>query len=151
MAELLGRGADLHVLAGHVLEQRLEIYLLLKASAERRARLLADDRKDGPTIELRVVKTVLAVDGARTRGGKAHSYLTRQLGMAAGHEGRLFLMTHLDELDCISGAADGGDDAVDAFAWIPEEPIDTPLLQPPQKKVSNGVGHARALRLCATG
>ena len=62
-----GAVAMLHVLAGDVLEQRDEIDLLLVVAAERRARLLADDRDHRLVIELGVVEAVEQMDRARAR------------------------------------------------------------------------------------
>ena len=62
-----------------VLEQRDQVDLLLVVAAERRARLLADDRDDRRVVELRVVEAVQEVDRARPRGGEADADLAGEL------------------------------------------------------------------------
>src|SRR5690606_36970689 len=51
MAHLRRRGAHLHVVAGHVLEQTEQVDLLLVVAAERGALLLADDRDHRRVVE----------------------------------------------------------------------------------------------------
>ena len=66
VTHLGGINRHLDVLVRNILEQRDQIDLLLVGAAKRRHRLLADDRKDGLVIELRVVEPVKKVHGART-------------------------------------------------------------------------------------
>ena len=63
----LGGGARrLHVLAGDVLEEGLQVDLLLVAAPDRRTRLLPDDRDDRLMVELRVIEAVEQMDRAGT-------------------------------------------------------------------------------------
>jgi hypothetical protein len=48
--------------------------------------------------------------------------------MAAGHEGRLFFMPYLHELDLVVSAAESRNNAVDAVTRISENALDAPLL-----------------------
>jgi hypothetical protein len=93
-----------HVVAGDVLEQRDQVDLLLVVAAERRARLLADDRHHRLVVELGVVQAVEQVDGARAGGRQAHADLAGELGVRAGHEGGQFLVARLHELRSLAGA-----------------------------------------------
>ena len=56
VAHLARHGRELHERARDVLEQRGEIDFLLIVAAERRARLLADDREHGHVVEPGVVQ-----------------------------------------------------------------------------------------------
>jgi hypothetical protein len=147
MAHLLGCGAHVDVLAGHVLEQRDEIDLLLVMAAERGALLLADDRDDRSVIELGVVKAVQEMDRARPGGRHADPRPAGELGMRAGHERRDLLVRHLDELEAVLGAAQGAEDAVDPIARIAVDPPDAPLRQPLQHEIADGPAHV-FLRIC---
>ncbi len=90
------------VLVRDVLEERDEIDFLLVIAAERRARLLADDRDDRLVIHLRVVKSVEQMDRARPGRGQADADFARELGVRAGHERRHFLVPDLDEIDLVA-------------------------------------------------
>src|SRR5437588_751884 len=71
VAHLRGRRARLHVLGGHILEQRVQVDLLLVVRAERHRLLLADDRHYRLVVELRVVEAVQQVNRTGPRGGHA--------------------------------------------------------------------------------
>src|SRR5947208_12845444 len=94
---LIRRGANLHEVAGHVLEQCGEIDLLLEVAAERGARRLANDCYDRLMIELGVIESIQQMDRAWPGRGEANTDLAGELGVAAGHEGSFLLMSHLDE------------------------------------------------------
>ena len=96
-----GSVAISHELVGDVLEERDQVDLLLVAAAERRARLLADDRDDRLVVELGVVEAVQQMDRARAGRGHADADLAGELGMAAGHEGRHLLVADLDQLGVV--------------------------------------------------
>ena len=99
VADLRGVASHLHVLVRHVLEQREQVDLLLVVAAERRARLLADDRDDRLVVELGVVEAVQQVDRARARGREADADLAGELRVAAGHErGHLLVRTWMNSM-----------------------------------------------------
>jgi hypothetical protein len=129
-----------HVLAGHVLEEREEIDFLLVVAAERRALLLPDDCDDRLVIGLGIVEPVQEMDCARPRGRKAHSDFASELRMRARHEGRELLVTSLHELDRIA-APEGADDAVDTVAGITEDTAHAPRGQALEKKIANSGSH----------
>ena len=66
----------------HVLEDALQVEVLLVMRPDRRARLLPDERQHRLVIELRVVKAVQKVEGARALRREADADLARELGMA---------------------------------------------------------------------
>ncbi len=74
-----GRGRHVHVRAGHVLEQRDQVDLLLVLRAQSGRRLLADDRQHRLMVHLGVVEPVEQVDGAGAGGGDADADLAREL------------------------------------------------------------------------
>jgi hypothetical protein len=136
---LLRRHARLHELAGHVLEQRLEVHLLKPFGPERHALLLPDDRDHGLVVELRVVQAVQELDGAGSRGGDAHADLARELRVGTGRKRRDHLVAHLDELGPAARsrlAVEPGllqllkraHEPVDAVARVSVDPPDPPLV-----------------------
>ena len=111
-------GVDAHVdeFVRHVLEQRDEIHFLLVIAAERRARLLPDDRDDRLVIHLRVVKAVEQMNRARTARRQADADFAGELRVRASHERRHLLVPHLHVIRSVAGAIDRAHDAVDAIA-----------------------------------
>ena len=71
VANLRRRGGRLHKVAGHILEQGLQIEVLLIVRADRGARLLPDDREYGLMVEL-LRRRGRSEDGRR-RGRKSQS------------------------------------------------------------------------------
>src|SRR5215210_4298202 len=141
VARLRGVGELLDV-AGHVREQGLQVDLLLVAAAERRSRLLADDRDDRLVVELRVVEAVQEVDRAWARGRDADARLPGELRVTGGHERTHLLMAGLHPLDPLAGLAiEREDDAVDAVAWIAEDAADAPLTQASDDEVAHRATH----------
>jgi hypothetical protein len=67
-------------------------------------------------IHLGVVEAVEQVDGAGTGRRQADADLAGELGVRAGHQGRHFLVAHLDEAQAIGRALQGAEDAVDPVA-----------------------------------
>ena len=131
-----------HVLAGHVLEQRDQVDLLLIVAAERGALLLADDRDHRLMVELGVVEAVQEVDRAGARGRHADAGLAGELGVGAGHEGRDLLVRHLDELEPVLVPLERAEDAVDAVARVAVDALDAPGGQPLQHEVADGRAHS---------
>ena len=66
MACLFGGGTDLHKIAGHILEQREKVHLLLKVPSQRHACRLADDGNHRLAVQLGVIQPVEQMDGARS-------------------------------------------------------------------------------------
>ena len=128
LVELLGRHADvLHVLVRDVLEERGQVDLLQVVAAERRPRLLADDRHDRLTVELRVVEPVQEMDRPRPGRREADAGLARELGVGAGGERRSLLVADLDELDPV---ADRGQVVELLGGRPPDDPDDlVPLVE----------------------
>ena len=68
MADLRRFRCHVHVFVCHILEQRRQVDLLLVVTAEGGARLLPDNREHRLMVELRVVKAIQEVNGARAGG-----------------------------------------------------------------------------------
>ena len=134
----------LNVLGGDILEQGDEVDFLLVAAAEGGARLLADDREDGPRGQLRVVEAVEQVDRARPRRGEANADVTGELGVPARHQRSHLLVAHLDQLGIAVCAIEGADDRVDAVAWIAEDAVDVPGAEPLEQEVRDELGQLRS-------
>jgi hypothetical protein len=143
VTHLLRRHDHLDVLARDVLEQHGKIDFLLVAPAERRPRLLPDDRDDRLVIELGVVETVQQVNGAGTGRREAHADLSRELGVRAGHEGRHLLVAHLHELERVARPVEGAHQAVDAVAGVAEDAPDAPFAEALEEKIANRHGRSR--------
>ena len=62
-------------------------------------KVMAGDRENRLAVELRIVQAVEQMDAARPRGRQADTQLAGVFGVGAGHEGRRFLVAHLDEAD----------------------------------------------------
>jgi hypothetical protein len=99
------------------------------------------DRKHRLIVELGVVNAVQQVDSARTGGRDADSELAGELGVAAGGEGRDFLVARLDEADPVLAFAQRFENAVDPVAGNPENRIDAPLDKRVDENVAGGLGH----------
>ncbi len=127
MADLRRLHRHVHVLVCDVLEERLQVDLLLVVAAERRARLLADDRDDRLMVELRVVEAVQKMDRARARGRHADAHLARPLGVTARHERGHLLVPDLDELGLAFRAVERAEERVDAVARVAVDAVDAPL------------------------
>src|SRR3954463_2710718 len=64
-----------------------------------------------------------------TRGGEANAQAPGELGIAAGHQRRRFLVAHLYEADAVLALSQRLHDAVDAVARQPEDGIAAPFEQ----------------------
>jgi hypothetical protein len=93
-----GKGR-LHIGAGYILEEGLEIKILLVMRPDGRAGLLPHERQHRLMVELGIVEAVQEVDRTRTGRRDADADLTRELRFATGHEACHFLMPNLDEVD----------------------------------------------------
>ena len=67
--------------------------------------LQAGDGEHRLAVELGVVEAVEQVDAAGPGGGEADAELAGPFGIGAGHEGRRFLVPHLDEADLVLARA----------------------------------------------
>jgi hypothetical protein len=85
------------------------------------------------------------MNAAWTRGGEANPQSPGELGIAAGHQGRRLLMTHLHEADAVLALSQRLHDAVNAIAWQPEDGIDTPLEQAFHHAISGSSSHGSFL------
>src|SRR5262249_6399956 len=81
MAHLRGRRRLCYISAGHILEHRDEVELLLIVAAESIARLLADDRQYGLVIEECVVEAGCQMRCARARRGNTDAEPAREFGV----------------------------------------------------------------------
>ena len=118
VAHLHWRGHHLHVLVRDVLEQRDEVDFLLKVRTQRHTALLAHNCDHGLMIPLGVVQTGQQVHGPRAGCREADADFATELGVAAGHERRRFLVPRLDELDLVGGAVERAENAVDAVTRV---------------------------------
>ena len=147
VADLRGDGRHVHVLVRDVLEERGQVDLLLVAAAERRHRLLADDRDDRLVVELRVVEPVQQVDRAGTGGGDADADLAGELRVPARHERGHLLVARLDELGIAVSAVERAEEGVDPVARIAVDAPDAPLAQPLQDVIGNQLAHVLLLSI----
>ncbi len=141
VAHLLRRDHHLDVLARDVLEQRRQVHFLLEAAAERGARRLADDRDHRLMVELRVVESVQQVDGTRAGSRQADADLPGEFRVRARHERRHLLVADLDEIELVAGAVQRPEDAVDAVARVPVDPLDAPFTEALQQEVADRRAH----------
>lgn len=139
VARLFGGRGHLHVIVRHVLEQADQVDFLLVVAAQGAAGLLADQGHDGLMVQLGVVQAIQQMDGAGTGGRQADPGLPGELGVGAGHERRGFFVAGLDELQRLTGAAEGADQAVDTVSGVAVDPSDPPLRQPFQHKVRHSL------------
>ena len=79
----------------------MQIDFLLVVAADRRARLLPDDRDDRLVVQLRVVQAVQQMDRARPGRRQADADFAGELGVRAGHEGGHLLVADLDEVEVV--------------------------------------------------
>jgi hypothetical protein len=126
MAHLFRHGHHVHVLVRHVLEQRDQVHFLLVVAADRHARRLADDGHYRLVVQLGVVEPVQQMDRPRARGRETYPDFAGELRVRAGHEGRAFLVPHLDEFDQLRMAVQRAHDAVDAVAGITVDSLHAP-------------------------
>src|SRR5947208_11272926 len=101
-------------------------------SAQCGSRLLAHDRDHRLMVELSVVQAIQEMDGARTGGREAHTHLTGELGVPAGHERRHLLMPYLNKIELIPRSTQRTHDAVDTIAGVAEEALHAPFAQAAQ-------------------
>jgi hypothetical protein len=117
------------VLAGDVLEQRVQIDFLLVVGTQRHPLLLADDRHHRLMVELGVVQPVQQVHRAGARRGQAHANLAGHLRVRARRERGALLVAGLDELQLVADLVEGTQQAVDPVARVSVRPFDAPLGQ----------------------
>src|SRR4029450_7074072 len=129
MPNLCRVDSHLDVFVRDVLEEGDEVDFLLIVPAEPHPRLLTDDREHGLVIELRVIQTVEQVDFTRSRGREANADFAGPLRVRARHEGGLFLVPHLHELQPVLEAIERADDGVDAVARVAVDARDPVLEQ----------------------
>ena len=132
VARLMRDHADLDILVRHVLEQASKIHLLHVVASEGHTHLLADDSHHRPMIEFGIVEPVQEMDGAGTRGRKAHTHFTGELGVPAGHERRHLLMPYLNKIELIPRSTQRTHDAVDTIAGVAEDALHAPFAQAAQ-------------------
>jgi hypothetical protein len=113
---------------------------LLVLRAQRRARLLADDREHGLTVELGVVQPVQEMDRPRPRGREADAQLAGELRMPAGHERAHLFVPCLDELHVVA-VGEREYDAVDPVAGIAVDAAHGPLAEALEHVLADGHGH----------
>ena len=139
---------DLLVEHGHVFEQPQQVHFLLVMHAHHVVIGLPGDRQHGRAVHLGVVKTIEQVDRAGPAGGNADAEPTRELGVAAGHERRALLVSHLHEADAFAQLPQPLHEAIDAVAGQAEDHINPPGHQPIKKDVRRGFGHGSSSLLC---
>ncbi len=83
---------DLLVENRHVLEEPQQVDLLLVVHPHEIVIGLSRDGQDRSTVHLGIVETVEQVDRSGAAGGNAHAQAAGELGIAACHERRAFLM-----------------------------------------------------------
>ncbi len=130
-----------HVVAGHVLEQRLQVDLLLVVRADRGARLLAHDGDHRHVVHLRVVQPGQQVDCPRSRGRVAQPDLAGELGVRRRHEGGHLLVADLDVRHAGLRPLQRKIEAADAVARIAEHPLQAPLVEAVPDEVADGHAH----------
>src|SRR5687767_391284 len=119
MAHLRWHGACLYIVAGDVLEERMQVNLLLEITAQSRTDRLADNGQYRLVIKLGIVQAVQQMDRPGARCGEADSDLASELGVPGRHKRRLLFMPDLHELEAIQSPVERTQNAVDAVARIP--------------------------------
>lgn len=109
--------------------------------AQCRPGLLTDDGQHRLVVHACIVQAGEQVRGARAGCGHAHTELTGELGMGAGHEGGHFLMAGLNEFNLAVGPAQRAEHAIDAVAGVTEDAPYAPLIQTLYQKVAYRAGH----------
>ncbi len=89
--------------------------------------MMARNRQHRLPIHLGVVQTIEQVHAAGAGRGETDSQPTRVFGIGARHQGRRFLMPHLDEPDAILPRADRFHDSSDAIPRQAKNDFDAPL------------------------
>ena len=145
VTNLAGNRPDRDVIARDVLEQCNQIHFLLVASAERRARLLADNRDHGLVIHLRVIEPIEKMDRAGAGGRVAEPDASREFRVRAGHERRHLLVADLDVLHVGLRFLQRDVQAADAVAGITEHPLEAPFLKTLPDELADIHGHERNL------
>lgn len=84
-------------------------------TAQRRARLLADDGQHRHVVHARIVEAGYQVRSAGAGSSDAHAQFAGELGVGRGHERGHFLVPCLNEFDLAFGPAHGAEHAVDAI------------------------------------
>src|SRR5436190_2342807 len=100
-------------------------------------------------IRLRVVHAGQQMYSSGARRRETDAELAAELGVAAGHERRRFLVPRLDELDAVAGPVECTDDAVDAVARIAVDTAHAPGDEARDQSVGYGVGHDFPKRLAS--
>jgi hypothetical protein len=141
MPHLLRIGHHVHKFVRDIFVQRDEIDFLLVLAAERRARLLSDDRDNRLMIHLRVIEAIQEMDRARAGGRETDADFSGELGMRARHERGHFLVAHLHKLHQVAGAIQRAHDSVNAIAGKSVDAVDAPRGKAFQKKIANLIAH----------
>jgi len=92
-------------------------------------------------ISFNVVQTDQQVHGSRAGCREADADLATELGVAAGHERRRFLVPRLDELDLVGSAVERADNAVDAVTRVAVNTAHAPSRKASDQSIGYGVGH----------
>src|ERR1051326_1492636 len=100
------------VIGGDIKVELVEGDILLRVRPDEIVELKSGDRQNRLAVELRVIKTIQEVNAAGAGGRKAHAKLACIFRVAARHEGRGFLMSHLNETDFFLPRAQSFHDAV---------------------------------------
>jgi hypothetical protein len=119
---------DPRVVHAHVHEQLVEFDILLGVGMQKIVELQAGYREDRLTVELCVIEAIEKVDAARTGSADADPQLARELGIAAGHEGRRLLVAHLHEAHPILLLTKRFDQAVDSVTGDSKDDINSPSI-----------------------
>src|SRR5438552_16528946 len=96
------RSHDARVVLRDVHEQLVELDVLLRVGADEVVKWHPGDREHRLSVELRVVEAVQKMNTAGPGCREADAETSRELRVAARHEGRGLFMTQLHEADRIS-------------------------------------------------
>ena len=124
-----------------VLEQCEDVDLLLEEGADLVVVGMAGDGQHGGMVQLGVVKPVQEMDGAGTARREANTQPPRELGVAAGGEGRRLLVPALDEADLFLVLAQRLEDPVDPVSRESERRVHSPGEQLLDDDVPGCLGH----------
>ena len=116
------------IFAGHILEKRLQVDLLLILAADGGRRRLADDSDDRLVVHLRVIQAVEQMNRTGAAGGHADPDGAGKLGVCRCHERGEFLVSCLNESRLILVLTQAGKQSVNAVARKSINPLDTPLF-----------------------
>ena len=126
----LSRARELLVVDGDVAIEGQQIDFLMVIGAEEVVVGLARDGKHRRPVLLGVIEAVQEMNRAGPRGGDADAEAARELGVAAGHEGRGLLVADLDEAHLVLPRPEGLHQPIDAVAGQPEDHVHFPVDQP---------------------